>query len=357
MKKAVAIADSRALLMLRLVAAANLLFLLAFVLMLTIATGRARAETVACAGKDMISELKKNDPSALAKIEAEAAKTENGKGLLWKIEKAGAPQSYLFGTMHVTDPRVTTLPPAAQAAYDGAGTVVIETTEVLDQAKMMASMMAKPDLTMFTDGTTLSSLIPPDEVGAVNKGLEARGIPPYSVAKMKPWIISAMLALPACELKRKAEGAPVLDVKLGQDALAKGKTLEGLETMEDQLGAMASLPMDLHIRGLIDTLRLGDRLDDVTETMVVLYLNADTGMFWPLFRAVLPSGDGDDAGYAAFEQTMITARNKTMLAHAEPILDKGGAFIAVGAMHLPGPEGLVTLMRKAGYTVSRADAD
>ena len=46
---------------------------------------------------------------------------------------------------------------------------------------------------------------------------------------------------------------------------------------------MASLPMDFHIKGLVDTLKLGDRIDDVIETMIVLYANGDTGMFWPLF--------------------------------------------------------------------------
>ena len=47
--------------------------------------------------------------------------------------EAGQRPSYLFGTMHMTDPRVTALTPTAQKAFDGAGTVVIETTEVLDQ--------------------------------------------------------------------------------------------------------------------------------------------------------------------------------------------------------------------------------
>ena len=115
---------------------------------------------------------------------------------------------------------------------------------------------------------------------------------------------------------------------------------------------MASLPMDFHMKGLVETLKLGDRMDDVIETMIVLYEREDTGMFWPLFRAVLPSSDGDEAGYAAFEETMITSRNRTMAENAEPILAKGNAFIAVGALHLPGPEGLVELFRKAGYTVT-----
>ena len=86
---------------------------------------------------------------------------------------------------------------------------------------------------------------------------------------------------------------------------------------------MASLPMEFHLKGLIDTLKLGDRMDDVVETMISLYTQGDTGTFWPLFRAVLPNGEEDKAGYAAFEQAMIVERNKTMIKSAEPIIDAG----------------------------------
>ena len=52
---------------------------------------------------------------------------------------------------------------------------------------------------------------------------------------------------------------------------------------------------------------------------------------------------------------MVTSRNKVMVERAEPILAKGNAFMAVGALHLPGAEGLVEDFRKAGYTVTAAD--
>ena len=136
---------------------------------------------------------------------------------------------------------------------------------------------------------------------------------------MKPWMLSAMVALPVCELARKAGGAPMLDVKLAQEAKADGKSLEGLETIADQLRAMASLPMEFHMKGLVETVRLGDRMDDVIETMIVLYKREDTGMFWPLFRAVLPSAGEDETGYAAFDEAMITSRNRTMVDRAKPI--------------------------------------
>ncbi|MBL8584077.1 MAG: TraB/GumN family protein, partial [Rhizobiaceae bacterium] len=138
MSRALAIADRAALISLKALVVANFLFLLSFLFVATLAIGQARAEAPACAGHDMLAELGSSDPAVLAKIESEAAATPNGKGLLWKIEKAGTAPSYLLGTMHMTDPRVTSLPPTAQAAFDKSQTVVIETTEILDQSKMMA---------------------------------------------------------------------------------------------------------------------------------------------------------------------------------------------------------------------------
>ncbi|WP_192246386.1 TraB/GumN family protein [Mesorhizobium silamurunense] len=351
MKRVIAIADRAALVSLRLLAALNVLFFLSFLVVVLLA-GRAHAEAAACGGSDLLASLSKSDPAAFKKVETEAAAVPNGKGLLWKLEKPGERPSFLFGTMHITDQRVITLPAMAQRAYDGADTVIIETTDALDKAKMMAAMAAEPGLMMFTDNTTLSSLLSPEDVAVLNKGLDARGIPPLTVAKMKPWILSAMVALPACEVARQAAGAPVLDVKLASNAKASGKDVEGLETAVDQLRAMASLPLAYHMKGLVETLKLGDRVNDVNETMIVLYQRGEVGMFWPLFRTVLPDAADDQAGYAAFEQTMITSRNKVMVAHAMPILAKGNAFMAVGALHLPGPDGLVEDFRKAGYIVT-----
>lgn len=289
MKRALAIADRHAPLALKLLAAANILFFLTFLAFLVIATQRAQAQELpACTGEDLLAALAVDDPGALKKIEAEAAQTPNGKGLLWKIEKDGLEPSFLFGTMHMTDPRVTELPPMARKAFDDSATVVIETTDVLDQAKMAQAMLAEPDLMMFTDDTTLISLLSAEDRAIVEAGLKERGILLSSVNKMKPWLISAMVALPACEIARKAAGAPVLDIKLAEDAKRASKNLDGLETVTDQLRAMASLPMEFHLQGLVETMRLGDKMDDVIETMIVLYEREDTGMFWPLFAPRFP---------------------------------------------------------------------
>lgn len=354
MIRTLALADRASSLALWLIGIANILFLIGFLGTLAFVGSGAHAAAPACTGTDMLSALESSDPQKLAEIRAEAANAPNGQGLLWKIETEGAPPSFLFGTMHMTDPRVVALTPDAQQAFDGSATVVIETTDVLDQAAMMAEFMNNPELMMFTDQTTLVSLMSPADAEATEAALDDRGIPLASVMKMKPWVISAMVSLPACELARKAEGAPVLDVRLAEQAKAAGKEIAGLETAKSQIEAMASLPMSFHIEGLVETLKLGDRMDDVIETMIVIYQQGETGMFWPFFEAVLPSGEGDRSGYSAFEETMITTRNAGMAKTASSFIDRGGAFIAVGALHLPGEAGLIELFRRAGYTVTRA---
>jgi uncharacterized protein len=341
---------------LRLIAMANTLFFASFLFLLLLASSKAHAEDIVCTGENMVATLQKDDPAAYAKLEAEEAATPNSAYRLWKIEKAGLKPSYLFGTMHMTDPRVIDLTPEAKAAYDGADTVVIESTEILDPQVAAKAMLARPDLIMFTDATTLTSLLSKQEAEKLNTGLTARGIPLATVNKMRPWMIATMIALPACEMKRKQGGAPFLDMKLAQDAKAAGKEIDGLETITEQLDAMNAVPLAMHVKSLVEVVALGDKMDDVMETMIALYADGRPGLIMPFMKSLSAQdlSSMNDEAYGDLEEIMITARNKVMVARGEKILAKGNAFIAVGALHLPGEKGLVELLRKGGYTLTPA---
>ncbi|MCC5780350.1 TraB/GumN family protein [Nitratireductor sp. B36] len=331
-------------------AAFPLFLLLALVLGLLMAKP-AKADEIVCSGTNLLTELAAENPAALEEVRRQAAETPNGSGLLWRVEKEGVAPSYLFGTMHMSDPRVVTLPVDARQAFDAAERVVIETTDILDQSKMAAAMFKRPELMMFTGEETLGDHLAGAERQTVADALELRGISFASVKKMKPWMLISLVALPACEIQRKEAGMPILDVKLAGDAQNAGKELLGLETAVEQLDAMASLPMEMHVRGLVETLALGDGLNDVMETMVSLYAEGETGMFWPLIRVAIPEQEEGSGDYAAFDQAMVKARNGTMAERVRPILDRGNAFVAVGALHLPGEEGLIELLRAQGYSV------
>jgi uncharacterized protein YbaP (TraB family) len=309
------------------------------------------ADDPSCGGKNIIEQLRKEDPRGFADVEKDTANLKNGESVFWKIEKAGLKPSYLLGTIHLSDPRVIKLPNEAARDFDAADAVIVESDEIADKNAASAKLMARPDLSMFTDSHTIYDFLTPDQKAMLEKQLSERGIPLAAVAKMKPWVLSTFVALPTCELTRKAAGADFLDEKLTKDAMAAGKKVVGLETLTEQLEAMASVSMKTHVSGLIGVLKDPQRTKDLMETMIELYASGRPAMIGPLSEYV-GKMDADSADMAEFEKKMITVRNHHMADRAEATLDKGNAFMAVGALHLPGDEGLVSLLQQKGFTVT-----
>ncbi|MDA4845589.1 TraB/GumN family protein [Hoeflea poritis] len=331
----------------------HLIFLLSFVAALLLATQRANAQDVACRGENLVEIMARDNPDRLAEIRQKAAATPNGDSLLWRIEHAGAEPSWLYGTMHATDPRVLEMSDAARSAFDGAQTIVVESSEITNLEGAMASLMTDPSLTMLGAGETLQSLLEEADLAEVETVLKQRGVPITFVSRMQPWMVFSLISVPECELVRRGKGISFLDKKLADDALEQGKSLKGLETLKEQLSVLSGLPLDVQARLLVDTATLGDLLEDVTATMTELYLDGQVGMIMPLVEATTIETDTADTGaYAEFEKNLVLKRNHTMAERVLPILDEGNAFVAVGALHLPGEEGLVALLRDRGYTVT-----
>lgn len=335
-----------------LIAAAHLLALLSLLVIL-LYVAPARAQGLACGGHDLLKEMQSQDPATYRQIIAEGDAVPNGGSIFWKIEKPGLAPSYLLGTMHVTDPRVLRMPQGAAQASAAAKVIVVESDEILDEKKAMAGILANPELTMFTDGRSLETLLAKDDLALLEADLKRRGIPLSAVSRMKPWMLMSAISLPSCETARKADNAAFLDKQIALDAAAAGKPVKGLETFAEQLSTLAAIPMDLHLKSLIETIKLGSKMDDVFETMTQLYLSGNVGLTIPLLKRAAPDG-ADEAGYAEFEELVVRQRNRHMAERAAPILAQGGAFIAVGALHLPDRDGLVALIRQQGFTVTAA---
>lgn len=302
-------------------------------------------------GVNLLHDLDRSDPALWKAVREQAEKVPNHKGLIWKIEKDGAKPSFLFGTMHVSDPRVLKLPEAAEAAYRTAGTVVIETTDMLDPKSFLRIRLEQPGLMLFTDSSTLKSHLPAGRRADLEDKLGQRGIVLDAVAKLKPWVVTTLLILPQCERERMNRGEKPLDVVLALDAQAEGRPVTGLETAAEQFQAMDRLPLDFQIRNLVAMIDYGDRIADAIETTTALYLQGETGMIVPALRKLIPD-ELSDEDYALFRKALVTDRNHVMAERAVPLLEKGDAFIAVGALHLPGAEGLVELLRARGYRLT-----
>lgn len=324
---------------------------LSLLVVLTMASAAKADDDLSCGGHNLIAGLQQKDPAAYAKIAKEAAAIPNSQSIFWKVEKDGVPTSYLFGTMHLSDPRVVDMPKGAQEAFDASGTLIVESDEILDQQKASAALLSEPQLTMFTNGKSITDYLTPEEKDLLEADLKSRGVPLFAVSKMKPWMLSSFVSLPACEAARKASGKPFLDQKLVREAHDAGKKIVGLETLAEQLEAMGSLPMELHIKGLISAIKDPQRTKDGMETLINLYDQGKAAWLEPVSKYLYPE-DNDGFSMAEFEQKMVTTRNHHMAERAADTLAKGGTFMAVGALHLPGKEGLVELLRGEGFTVT-----
>ncbi len=307
-----------------------------------------------CKGTDMLAETKARDAELYRRIMAQADATENSNAILWKIERDGRPASYLFATVHLTDERVTKLSPAIKAALADSKTIALEVSDLSEKATTSVIAKSTP-LVMFTDGQRLDKLLSSTEYETVKSIITRTGMPADLAALFKPWIVTMILSVSDCERAKVQEGARVLDMKIAEIGVKRGMKVVGLETIPEQLKALASVPQEQQVKMLRASLKFADRTNDMMETLVQLYMNRKISAALPLQIAMAQeAGIGDDA-FAGFQQKLLVERNARMQIAAEPLLQEGGTFIAVGALHLPGKKGLVALLREAGYTVTAVE--
>jgi uncharacterized protein len=305
-----------------------------------------------CRGQNMLEEMKTIDPAAYAKVAEAASKTTNSEALLWRIEKAGVATSHLLGTVHISDPRVTTLSPTITAALTSAKAVALEIAD-MSAAGMEAAIGADPML-MVSPDRGLATLLSPEEFAVAKKALTG-AMPEAVLRMMKPWVVTMALTLPNCEQQRTASGIKVLDQKLGDLARAKSIPVIGLETIDFQLKVLAGIPEDQQVGMVRAALKFANRREDMLETMLQLYVKRQTAMIWPFNLALAEKAGVKPDAFQGFEQDLLISRNRTMRDTALPHVEKGGLFIGVGAMHLVGETGLVNLFRQAGYTVTAVE--
>ena len=86
------------------------------------APAHAQKPATECPGINLIDQIKKDNPAQYAKLRKLSDELPYGKGTLWKITKEGVKPSWLFGTMHITDPRLLSLKPEVTAALESSDT-------------------------------------------------------------------------------------------------------------------------------------------------------------------------------------------------------------------------------------------
>ncbi|MEL6217789.1 MAG: TraB/GumN family protein [Pseudomonadota bacterium] len=324
-------------------------------LALTAALGAPGAAEARCLGRDMMSDLRVSDPSAHKEILARAKAVANGSGRFWEVRAPGVAPSYLYGTLHSTEAAERGLLPAAREALSQARVLMVELTPT-EQKRLEKRLTTDPSYAIQRSGPTLSQRLSADERALAEGVLSSRGLSLAAAEKLKPWLIVSMIAVPRCEQAEIAAGRPVLDDAIATLARERGIPVLGLETYEETFRAFDGLT-DAEMTGLlVDGFSAAHREEDLRRTLEELYARGEIAAITE-FNVWFAENTGavaePRAGAEALQRALIGDRNHLWMDRIVPEIAKGGVFAAFGALHLPGADGMVTLLRLAGFSIRR----
>lgn len=256
--------------------------------------------------------------------------------LLWHIEKAGR-QNHILGTFHVADRDIVNLPRYIDQVVGNAGHLILEVKQDARAQQIIADRS-------LLQRSTLPQLVGRDLYGRVTSAMKQRGLPAAGLQRLKPWAVGLMLNFPAPSLE------PVLDVSLQYRFQDAGKPVSALESIDEQLDLFDQLPLEEQIEFLESALQHLPEFDRNMTQMKQLYKAGDLNAIHRFAEEQLTQSDS-----AAMERLMtsiVEHRNQRMFLRLQPHLTRSGTLIAVGALHLPGKQGLLQLLKNAGYRVT-----
>jgi len=258
-------------------------------------------------------------------------------GLLWQIDNGASNPSFLFGTMHVEDPRITELPGPVLETFNNSASL---TTEALLDLEQM--LQAGTEL-LLIDGNSLQDLIGAELFGKISAALTAQGRPPQIASLLKPWAVAILLTQP------QAQSGLFLDRKLYDLAQQQGKSLFGLETLQEQLQVFNTMSIDDQITLLEETLAELSMIPEIIEQLTQAYLARDLKQLTTLANEQF----SQSRVQRQLRQQLLIDRNLKMVNRMQARIREGSAFIAVGALHLSGPQGLLYLLQQMGFELTR----
>ena len=299
-----------------------------------------------CGGVDVSA-----DPAIKPNWSDHADDRVNGEGLLWRVEKPGLAPSYLYGTMHSTAAGPMRLAREAAPYAQKASAVATELGD-LDATKKIeigASMLRDA---MSPDADTWKGLIEGDEARRVEAMLLAKGTPPELAHHLKLWMLVVAASLPLCEIEGQAKGLPEVDESFAEIGRARQVPIVALESVAEQMKVIGSIPPALAAAELKSIARGGAFADGGYATLLSLYVQKRPSAILAWMDTVPGVDPAERQATAELTQRLLADRNDTMAERAAPYLAKGGAFVAVGALHLSGKRGLIELVRARGYEVT-----
>lgn len=304
-----------------------------------------------CLGQNLISAMPEDQRAALT---ARAHAVPFAQGNLWQASRDGA-RITLVGSYHLEDPRHQATLDSLAPHMAGATALLVEAGPE-EEAALQADVAAHPERLIIATGPTLPEALDEADWQRLSEALRARALPPFMAAKMQPWYVMVMLSIPVCQFAQAAS-ANGLDKQLIAQAQAAGipvKAVEPWDTIFTIFEGMAETDQHALLMQAVDAAEAGD---DMAVTLADSYFAGENRLLWEFTKhdAVTRSGLTEaeaERDFALMEEAMVIRRNRSWIAPIEEAAAQGPVVVVVGALHLPGEEGVLNLLAGNGWTVT-----
>ncbi|MCW3090894.1 MAG: TraB/GumN family protein [Ferruginibacter sp.] len=257
--------------------------------------------------------------------------------LLWEVSGKGlARPSYLFGTFHLMCKDDIQFSSQLKTALSNSSLMYME-MDMDDPAMLLGGLM----MMNMKDGKKLQDLYTMAEYQKIEAFFkDSLGTPFSFMQRIKPFFLVAML-YPKMMPCKTISGVEEELMKLAKE---QKKEIKGLETMEFQSAVFDSIPYEEQAKELLKSIDSLPAYKKYFDTMIHVYKSQRLSEIENLFKDT-------EFGMENHQDLLLNDRNKNWVAQLKTIMPAESVFVAVGAGHLVGKEGLINLLRKEGYTL------
>jgi len=272
---------------------------------------------------------------------AGVAHGDDEPAMIWII-KGDANIVYLLGSIHVLRESDHPLPEVLEMIYDEAEQLVMEID--MDDLDLVSTMQFLTSHGVLKGDQTLRDVMGPEMYAAAEAAAAAIDIPIEMLAKTEPWL--AAITVEEMVMNRAGfNAAHGIEMYLTNKAVADGKAITGLETIEEQLGFLDGLSIDTQNRWLLQSMSEAERTEKVIVELIAAWRRGDTAF---LEETLLSEFDE----YPELHDLILINRNKKWVGPIMALLNEDDDYlIVVGAAHLVGEESLPDLLSKQGVRI------
>ena len=319
-------------------------------LVLGLAASIAQAD---CEGPVAFDALPESDKTALMN---KAQTVRFAEGLLWKAEKDGI-TSYIVGTLHFYDPRHETTMERVTPLLQQTEQLFVEFNKP-DENGMKTYLAENSGAYLINEGPSLIDRLGEENWAKLSVKLAERNMPGFMAARFQPWFLGITLSVPNCAIVDLRKGRLGLDKRVEQTAGDLGIPVHSLDIWDKLLPLLAGDPIDQQVEDMKWGLSLD--LDDLgsDKSTVALYFREQVQLAWAFtWHRIAKTAPEHRAKiskmFSQVEKKLIIGRTRDWMDKLTPALSKSPTFVAVGAMHLPGDDGVLALLQRQGFTITR----